>query len=193
MLMDAKGGSVINLLVLTWISFTLAACFLGQNVVEGADPPNLNMTCERLNGSCDECLKNTSCLWCSNPQKCVPYPYQNVLPPNSVCGLSKARWGVCWLNFEALIISMSVVGGILIIGITLCCCKCCGCCCFSNNSAKYARESERMERERQERSMRQDERKKDRQQRNDDIRRKYGLMGSGETKYQKFENDVTTA
>jgi len=191
--MNDKG--VINILLVTWACFTFAACFLGQNVAEGADPPNLNMTCEYLNASCDTCMKNVSCMWCNNPKKCILYPVKNILPSTEDCGLSDARWGVCWLNFEALIISMSVIGGVFIIGITLCCCKCCGCCCFSNNSSKYRREEERMNRDRQERSMRQDERKRDRERRNDDIRRKYGLMGSGDggAKYQKFENDATNA
>lgn len=191
-------SSISSLLMLTWISFTVMACFFGQHAtVEAASSsPNPNMTCERLNASCDECLKNVSCMWCNNPQKCMVYPIKNVLPSTKDCALSQARWGVCWLNFEAMIISVSVIGGVLLIGITLCCCKCCGCCCFSNNSSKYKKEVERMEREKQERSVRQDERKKDRQQRNDDIRRKYGLLGSSSdsgSKYQKFENEATNA
>lgn len=195
-------SSVVNWLLLTWLCFTLAACFLGQHIVESADPvdpPKVNLSCESWNASqsCEQCLKNVSCMWCNAPignvSKCMLYPVKNILPSTEQCSLSAARWGVCWVNFEALIIAMSVIGGVLIIGITLFFCKCCGCCCFGNSVAKYAREEERMSRERQERSIRQDERKKDRQRRNDDIRRKYGLMGDGDTKYQKFDNDVTTA
>jgi len=176
-------------LILIWFLFIFSACLITSTSAKDEPTPNLNFTCERLNASCNECMKNVSCMWCNNPQKCILYPVKNILPSTKDCALSKARWGVCWLNFEALIISMSVIGGLLLITITLCCCKCCGCCCFNKSSAKFAREQERYERDRQERSMRQDERKKDRQRKNDDIRRKYGLIGDSNN-YQKFENET---
>uniref|UniRef100_F7GKL0 PTTG1 interacting protein n=1 Tax=Monodelphis domestica TaxID=13616 RepID=F7GKL0_MONDO len=55
----------------------------------------------------------------------MDYPVRKILPPSALCPLKSARWGVCWVNFEALIIAMSVVGGILLLGITVCCCCCC--------------------------------------------------------------------
>ncbi|CAK8673043.1 pituitary tumor-transforming gene 1 protein-interacting protein-like isoform X2 [Clavelina lepadiformis] len=143
--------------------------------------------CHMLNESCQACLKNVSCLWCNNPKKCLDYPVKHVIPNNADCSLSAARWGVCWLNFEAMIISVSVIGGVLLIGITLCFCKCCGCCCFKKDSSKYLAEQARLDRERQERSMRQDERKQDRQRRNDEIRRKYGLVR--DNGYQRFQDE----
>lgn len=136
--------------------------------------------------SCDMCVSNSSCLWCNSPEKCIVYPVSHVLPTSKDCALSAARWGVCWLNFEALIISMSVIGGALLIAISLCVCKCCGCCCFRKNEAKYHAEEMRLERERQDRSMRQDQRKQERQRRNDDIRRKYGLLRND---YQRLDED----
>jgi len=176
-----------------WICLLINLCLISEMKVNAQTTisPNIqNNTCSAFNASCEECLKNVSCMYCTKTSKCLVYPYKEILPSSELCSLSSLRWGVCWVNFEALIISMSVIGGVLLIGIILCCCKCCGCCCFSRTSAKYEREAQRIERERQERSIRQNERKKDRQQRNDDIRRKYGLMGSNETQYQKFENEA---
>ncbi|XP_071416037.1 PTTG1IP family member 2 isoform X3 [Pithys albifrons albifrons] len=46
--------------------------------------------------SCDECLKNVSCLWCYTNNTCIDYPVRSILPPSSLCSLSNARWGVCW-------------------------------------------------------------------------------------------------
>ncbi|XP_063180876.1 pituitary tumor-transforming gene 1 protein-interacting protein-like isoform X2 [Chroicocephalus ridibundus] len=46
--------------------------------------------------SCEECLKNVSCLWCYTNNTCVDYPVRSILPPSSLCSLSNARWGVCW-------------------------------------------------------------------------------------------------
>lgn len=143
--------------------------------------------------SCEECLKvdAVKCMWCKSKNTngaCMLYPAKHVLPTSDDCPLSDARWGVCWLNFEALIISCSVIGGLLIIGITLCLCKCCRCFCFKKNTSRYQREEARLEVERQSRKMRQDERRQERKQRNDEIRRKYGLTSSG-PKYEKFDNE----
>ncbi|KAK7904197.1 hypothetical protein WMY93_016804 [Mugilogobius chulae] len=86
------------------------------------------LTCESKNGtSCDECLRNVSCLWCIPSKTCITYPVRTILPPHSVCPLNDARWGLCWMNFQTLIITISVVGGVLIIGLIVCmfcCCKC---------------------------------------------------------------------
>lgn len=166
----------------------LVAVCLVAVPIHAEDPTPKPSNCTLFtNTTCEQCIKNVACLWCNTNKTCQDYPYKNILPPASVCSLGAARWGVCWLNFEAMIISVSVIGGLIIIIVTLVFCKCCGCCCFKDRS-KYRQEEERMERERQERSMRQSERKLERQRKNDDIRRKYGLMGSG-TKYQPFENE----
>uniref|UniRef100_A0A3Q2DTW7 PTTG1 interacting protein n=1 Tax=Cyprinodon variegatus TaxID=28743 RepID=A0A3Q2DTW7_CYPVA len=66
-----------------------------------------------------------SCLWCFATNSCSEYPVTWLLPPASLCPLSQARWGVCWVNFEALIIAMAVVLGTIIISIIICCCCCC--------------------------------------------------------------------
>uniref|UniRef100_A0A8C3NCN3 PTTG1 interacting protein n=1 Tax=Geospiza parvula TaxID=87175 RepID=A0A8C3NCN3_GEOPR len=84
------------------------------------------------NRSCEECLKNVTCLWCASSRRCMEYPVRRILPPADLCELRSARWGVCWVNFEALIIAMSVVGGTLLIMLGVCCC----CCCCKKKSKK---------------------------------------------------------
>ncbi|KAF5917604.1 hypothetical protein HPG69_005996 [Diceros bicornis minor] len=113
------------------------------------------------------------CLWCNTNKACLDYPVTKVLPPGSLCKLSSARWGVCWglkhlfsircgsnctpefpVNFEALIIAMSVLGGAILLGIAICCC----CCCQRKRSRKPDKSEEKAMREREERRIRQEER-----------------------------------
>ncbi|KAL6108678.1 uncharacterized protein ACO6RY_11969 [Pungitius sinensis] len=115
--------------------------------------------------SCDQCAPNTKCLWCFTSNNCTDYPVSWLLPPPSLCPLSQARWGMCWLNFEGLIIALAVLGGTALVSIVVCCCCCC-CCC-------------------KKRSVRNVERKA----RHDQIRKKYGLMSDSDHPYSKFENE----
>ncbi|NWW02794.1 PTTG protein, partial [Oreocharis arfaki] len=127
------------------------------------------------NRSCEECLKNVTCLWCASSRRCIEYPVRRILPPADMCELRSARWGVCWVNFEALIIAMSVVGGTLLIMLGVCCC----CCCCKKKSKKQVsggpdKDDERAAREQEKRRMRQEERRAEMKSRHDEIRRKYG-------------------
>ncbi|NXQ27730.1 PTTG protein, partial [Alaudala cheleensis] len=135
------------------------------------------------NRSCEECLKNVTCLWCASSRRCMEYPVRRILPPADLCELSSARWGVCWVNFEALIIAMSVVGGTLLIMLGVCCC----CCCCKKKSKKQVskgaflparpdKDDERAAREREKRRVRQEERRAEMKSRHDEIRRKYGTV-----------------
>ncbi|KAM9231864.1 pituitary tumor-transforming gene 1 protein-interacting protein [Leptosomus discolor] len=146
------------------------------------------------NRSCEECLKNVTCLWCASSGRCVEYPVRRVLPPADLCELRSARWGVCWVNFEALIIAMSVLGGTILITLGVCCC----CCCCKKKSKKQVlegspvlskpdKDDERAAREREKRRVRQEERRAEMKSRHDEIRRKYGLFKE-ENPYAKFEN-----
>uniref|UniRef100_A0A8B9CJ88 PTTG1 interacting protein n=2 Tax=Anser TaxID=8842 RepID=A0A8B9CJ88_9AVES len=100
----------------------------------------------------------------------VPYPVRRILPPADLCELRSARWGVCWVNFEALIIAMSVVGGMILIMLGVCCC-----CCCKKKSKKQVSEGEAAEVRAEMKS------------RHDEIRRKYGLFKE-ENPYAKFDN-----
>lgn len=108
-----------------------------------------------------------------------------VLPPSSLCQLSSARWGVCWVNFEALIITLSVLGGSVLLGVAICCCCCC---CPRKRSRRPDRSEEKAEREREERRVRQEERRAEMKSRHDEIRRKYGLFKE-DNPYARFENN----
>ncbi|KAL1268085.1 hypothetical protein QQF64_033448 [Cirrhinus molitorella] len=135
----------------------------------------------KSNTTCEECLKVVSCLWCISSQKCIDYPVKSILPSHSVCPLSEARWGVCWMNFQTLIITISVIVGVIIIAIFVCCFCCCKC---ENIGSK--RSDERAERQAHLRKFRQDERKAEMRQRHEELRLKYGL--SKDNPYSRFEN-----
>ncbi|XP_042527586.1 pituitary tumor-transforming gene 1 protein-interacting protein [Dipodomys spectabilis] len=136
---------------------------------------------QNTNRSCEECLKNVSCLWCNTNKACVEYPARKILPPSSLCELSSARWGVCWVNFEALIIVMSVLGGSILLSIVVCCC----CCCRKKKGRKPDKSDERAMREQEERRVRQEERRAEMKSRHDEIRKKYGLFKE-QNPYAKF-------
>ncbi|XP_003359059.1 pituitary tumor-transforming gene 1 protein-interacting protein [Sus scrofa] len=140
---------------------------------------------QHTNRTCEECLRNVSCLWCNTNQACLDYPVTRVLPPSSLCQLSSARWGVCWVNFEALIITLSVLGGSVLLGVAICCCCCC---CPRKRSRRPDRSEEKAEREREERRVRQEERRAEMKSRHDEIRRKYGLFKE-DNPYARFENN----
>lgn len=152
---------------------------------ESTTTPSAEVLCGQHNKSCDDCLgvPGAKCLWCKSDSSCKAYPTSKVLPPKSLCALDEARWGVCWLNFEALIIGVSTVGGIIILTITCCCVYCC--CCRGGNKRKYAKEDARYDAQKMERKAKNDERRSERKERLDEIRRKYGLMK--DEPYQRFD------
>jgi len=109
------------------------------------------------------------------------------LPPSSKCTLEEARWKVCWVNLEALIIAVSVIGGLVILSIIIICCYCW--CCRGGKGRKQKRfemEDAKFETQKMERRQKQDERRSERRNRLDDIRRKYGLLK--DEPYQRFAN-----
>ncbi|XP_060919153.1 PTTG1 interacting protein a [Labrus mixtus] len=138
------------------------------------------IACETKNGtSCDECLKNVTCLWCIKTRSCVTYPVRTILPPHALCPLSEARWGLCWMNFQALIITLAVIGGIIIIAFLICLFCCCKC-----ENAGSKRFEDKMQRQANKTKTKQEERKSEMKQRHEEIRKKYGL--SGQNQYSKF-------
>nr|XP_046260352.1 PTTG1 interacting protein b [Scatophagus argus] len=138
---------------------------------EAQTPAPAPVPCDlKSNTSCAECLQNVTCLWCEPSKLCTDYPVGNILPPNSLCPLNAARWGLCWVNFQILIITMSVLAGIIIIAILVCCFCCCKCERIGNK-----REDAKVERQTRMRKARQKERRTEMQLRHDEIRQKYGL------------------
>ncbi|XP_068428749.1 PTTG1 interacting protein b [Clinocottus analis] len=144
--------------------------FLSTKAQEPTASPALTPCALRSNTSCDECLQNVTCLWCTPTKQCMDYPVKNILPPSSVCPLNDARWGMCWVNFQILIITMSVLGGVIIIGILVCCCCCCKCERIGNK-----KEDAKVERQTRARKSRQNAKRTEMQLRHDEIRQKYGM------------------
>lgn len=142
--------------------------------------------CARANGSCEDCVKvsKAACVWCNSNKQCL---HKNKLIPTDECALADARWAVCWLNYEALIIACSVIGGLLILGLTVCICCCC--CCGKGNKAKWAREDAKVERQKIERKQKNADKKAERKAKTDEIRRKYGLI-KDDTPYTRFNDEA---
>ncbi|XP_048056660.1 PTTG1 interacting protein a [Megalobrama amblycephala] len=139
-------------------------------------------SCESKNGtSCEECLENVECLWCIPTKKCITYPAKTILPPHSLCPLNDARRGLCTINFQILIITLSVAGALLIIGVLLCIFCCCKC-----ENVGSARFDNKMNRKQDKKKTKQEERKAEMKIRHDEIRQKYGL--SRASPYARFEN-----
>ncbi|XP_054478197.1 pituitary tumor-transforming gene 1 protein-interacting protein [Anoplopoma fimbria] len=160
----------------------LCVSFVSQGECQTTPPP---APCSTFK-SCDSCVPNAKCLWCITTNNCTKYPVSWLLPPPSLCQLSQARWGVCWLNFEGLIIAMAVLGGVILISIIVCCCCCC---CCKKRSSRPDRDEERYARKRDEIKQRAEERNVERKARHDQIRKKYGLMSDSDHPYSKFENE----
>ncbi|XP_060937429.1 pituitary tumor-transforming gene 1 protein-interacting protein isoform X2 [Limanda limanda] len=139
--------------------------------------------------NCDTCVPHARCLWCFSTNNCTEYPVRWLLPPASLCPLADARWGMCWLNFEALIITMAVIGGIILIGIMVFCCWCCRCCCCKKRGPRPDRDEELLARRLEENKQRAEERKVNKNARHDEIRKKYGLLSDSDHPYSKFENE----
>ncbi|XP_030606454.1 pituitary tumor-transforming gene 1 protein-interacting protein [Archocentrus centrarchus] len=162
----------------------LCVSFVTRGQCQTTSPPTIPCA---ANKNCDTCVPHAKCLWCFATNNCTEYPVSWLLPPATLCPLSQARWGVCWMNFEALIIAMAVLGGAILIGIVVCCCCCC--CCHKSRPSRLDREEERSARRREEIKQRAEERKVERKARHDEIRRKYGLIGDADHPYSKFENE----
>ncbi|XP_067335025.1 PTTG1 interacting protein a [Channa argus] len=155
----------------------LLVCGLATVLAQSSAP---GQVCEANNGtSCEQCLQNVTCLWCITTKTCLTYPVKTILPPHALCPLNNARWGLCWINFQTLIITFAVIGGVIIIAFLVClfcCCKCENCRSKSFES-KVQRQTDKLK-------TKQDERRAEMKQRHDEIRKKYGL--SGQNQYSRF-------
>ncbi|XP_063308530.1 pituitary tumor-transforming gene 1 protein-interacting protein-like [Pelobates fuscus] len=167
--------------------FLLSLCMVWASQTTSSPP--VSQPCSFYSGkSCEECLRNVSCLWCMTNYTCLEYPVHSILPPSSVCAMSSARWGACWINFEALIIAMGVVAGAIVLTITICCCYCCYC-KKSSYSSRMDAEEENLIRERERRQQEAVQRKNERTVKHNEIRKKYGLLQDTDHPYSKYENE----
>ncbi|XP_078394600.1 pituitary tumor-transforming gene 1 protein-interacting protein-like [Cetorhinus maximus] len=145
------------------------------------------------NTSCEQCLENVDCLWCFVDQRCMKYPVESIIPPSSICPLRQARWGVCWVNFESLIIAISVVGLLILLPLVCCCCYCCckkkACCCCKKKPHSHDEVEVRLAKQQEERMQQREERKAERRAQYNEIRKKYGLIQDSDHPYSRFENE----
>ncbi|XP_076826018.1 uncharacterized protein LOC143471599 isoform X2 [Clavelina lepadiformis] len=151
--------------------------------------------------TCGECVgfETYQCLWCTKNEKCLPYPFRKFLPQASDCEWTHARWGVCWMDFRALVIAVSVIGGILFLIICCCLVRCCRCvkdcvdvvCCCCKCNCK-----ERSERKKELLQLQRLERKLESQAKRQELMLKYGRqrppgVAFGNTgNYTTFENET---
>uniref|UniRef100_T1JCW5 PSI domain-containing protein n=1 Tax=Strigamia maritima TaxID=126957 RepID=T1JCW5_STRMM len=138
--------------------------------------------CLNSSATCKECVRITACYYCERTKMCAYYPYKHVFPNPEACDMGDVRWGVCWFNFKAMVISMGVIGAILIISLITCIC----CCCRKRRNTKLIQEEAKYERERELRRITHSEKQKEKQSKYDEIRKKYGLM-KDDNPYQRFE------
>ncbi|XP_051872850.1 pituitary tumor-transforming gene 1 protein-interacting protein-like [Pristis pectinata] len=171
----------------------LVVGFLTSLSLPGCSPDPTGKDCSDFSyTSCEECLENIDCLWCFVEERCMKYPVEFIIPPSSICPLHEARWAVCWVNFESLIIAMSIVGGLILLPLVCCCCYCCckfKLCCCQKKSHCPDEEEVRLARQQEERRQRNEQRKSDRSARYDEIRKKYGLIQNSEPTFRRFENE----
>lgn len=155
-------------------------------------PPHVSTTIspqtactQKTNASCSDCLAaGTGCYYCSMTRRCGFYPYKRLIPSHDDCAyFSEVYWGVCFISLQGTVITISVVVGTILLALVVCCC----CCCRKRQNSKWLRDMARMEEERRQRQERADERRSERKARNDDIRRKYGLVRE-ETPYTRFDH-----
>ncbi|XP_022245359.1 pituitary tumor-transforming gene 1 protein-interacting protein-like [Limulus polyphemus] len=83
-------------------------------------------------------------------------------------------WGTCYVNFEALLITISIIGVMILMALTIFCCWCCRS-YHKRKIEKYQREVTKFDREQENLKLRAAERKQHRQAKVDGIRDKYGL------------------
>uniref|UniRef100_A0A8C5QQQ9 PSI domain-containing protein n=1 Tax=Leptobrachium leishanense TaxID=445787 RepID=A0A8C5QQQ9_9ANUR len=155
------------------VGLILSLCtVLATQTTSAPHPVPITQPCSFFTGkSCEECLRNVSCFWCTTNNTCLAYPVRSILPPSSLCAMSAARWGACWINFEALIISMGVIAGAILLGIIICCCYCCY--CRKGSNSRMDAEEENLIRERERRQHEAQQRKNERTVKHNEIRKKY--------------------
>jgi len=145
--------------------------------------------------TCGDCMKvGVKCLWCGEGNgTCMDYPVGEVIPSSHTCKLSKARWGTCNVNYEALLICVGILAGIILIPLLYCCCKCMvKCLCLDKRAdKKYRQDEAKFDSDQQARSAKHDERRAERKDRLDEIRKKYALeikgIGNQSPGYERFD------
>ncbi|XP_022249775.1 pituitary tumor-transforming gene 1 protein-interacting protein-like [Limulus polyphemus] len=146
--------------------------------------------CAVHNASCHTCVKaSPKCYYCYKNKQCLFVTYEDLVSHLEECGtLENIAWGTCIINFEALVISMSVLGGIIFLGIAISCCCCCRF-CHIRNKEKLQAELAKWNRQRENLKVKAEERREKRKQKLDEIREKYGLPKENPA-YKRFDESA---
>ncbi|KAG8138900.1 hypothetical protein E2320_001694 [Naja naja] len=147
-------------------------------------------SCSDFTGmKCEVCIKNTACLWCSPNSTCMDYPVNKIMPPSSLCSLTKSYWAICWASLEAIIITIGVVVGIILVFIICCCCYCCCKCRRRCERRATNEEEETFIGDREEKRLQHAQRRHERKVKYDELRKKYGLLQDSDHPYSRYENE----
>ncbi|XP_037075529.1 pituitary tumor-transforming gene 1 protein-interacting protein-like isoform X2 [Pollicipes pollicipes] len=171
----------VNMLVYKSALLAAGICLLA--ILQGcaADDGDKAKCAAQTGKDCHSCLQYAQCYYCTATKKCTFYPLKSIIPKSDVCSLPDIRWGTCWVNFLALIIS--VVGIVLLFIVAVSCW--CHCWCKKRRVRSVERDERQFASERAARAEVQAERRAERQSRTDAIRQKYGLPSpTGEPPYQ---------
>lgn len=174
----------MNLLGLRLSFSCLFVAFLVALLQVRSSEATSDSDCKKLNASCHTCTDDFACYWCSPSKQCRKYPINSVVPS----GCSKHQWFYkqCTVAGYWLIIVVPCVGIVLLISLG-CCIWCC--CCRTSKAKKeerYRLEDAKRNKEKDRRKASQAQRKAERQERADEIRKKYGLY-QHEPSYKKLQ------
>ncbi|KAF2983522.1 hypothetical protein EK904_005715, partial [Melospiza melodia maxima] len=136
----------------------------GLEQISTTVPPAPAQACSAFSlKSCEECLKNVSML------------------DGEFAGV---------VNFEALLIAMAVVAGLILVSLTVCCCYCCYCRRRSRRR-RLEEEEEQIARKREERRLQSLQRKHERKMKHDEIRKKYEYSFQySKLRWDRFKTDI---
>ena len=159
----------------SWAIYALESTTTGPTAgssttaVPSTTPSNASSVCAKHN-ECETCVKEgAKCVWCTPTDTCMVYDTKKILPQ----GCPKKDWylGQCLMSGMVLVIAVPLVAFFLLF--CCCCCVYCKCCRDKEGWKRIESKMAARQRDREDRNM---ERKLDRQRRNDEVRKKYGLL-----------------
>ncbi|EDO28313.1 predicted protein, partial [Nematostella vectensis] len=152
--------------------------------VSGAD-----VNCAKFtNSSCDKCTDNSACYYCKSTGVCSHYPGWTKLVPRD-CPHKQWFYGQCKISGYILIILVPSLVALFLLFFG-CCIYCC-CCrrCSKWRKKRHDKEELKMKRKRDEMTALHSQRKTERQAKADDIRKKYGLLPSKSSGYERLDDN----
>eukprot|EP00731_Ephydatia_muelleri_P008332 Em0004g670a len=185
------GTSLTRFLISAVVVLAVSYSSLAQTQATTAPPEEV--FCNTFT-SCDTCLagkKNSSlgCYFCGNPgfssngsalPACKAYTVGNALAVSTLnggCPVLDFNFGTC--VFKAYIVVILIIIGVIIFPcIPMCVCCCCICvACHRRHKRIKLRDEMKYQDEKEQIRMTSAARKADRREKNDEIRKKYGLSG----------------